>query len=220
MSAPSTTCGINGNQVTLQWTPPTNTGGQGVMITHYELTGLPQSASCSTGPCDNITSTTTTITGLQCNDDIIVNVSAVNCRAQGSSMQVMINLSPPSECTNCKWLFLYYCHLFKVHLPLTGMTNCIDSDNDILTLDWTVSLCCVQNISCNIFHYRLPWFKVIVALVYSLTVSNADSSLIMMNTITTSNARVPIDDSDDYTVTISSSNGCSGEDVEIGECTV
>ena len=54
--------------VTLQWTPPTNTGGQGVMIAHYVLTGLPQlSASCSTGPCDNITSTTTTITGLQCN---------------------------------------------------------------------------------------------------------------------------------------------------------
>ena len=55
MSAPSPSCGSNGNQVTLQWTPPTNTGGQGVMITHYVLTGLPQSASCSTSPCDNIT---------------------------------------------------------------------------------------------------------------------------------------------------------------------
>ena len=57
--ASSTTCDGDSNMaVTLQWTPPTNTGGQGVMITYFVLTGLPQSASCSTGPCDNITSTT------------------------------------------------------------------------------------------------------------------------------------------------------------------
>ena len=30
--ASSTTSGSNGNQVTLQWTPPTNTGGQRVVI--------------------------------------------------------------------------------------------------------------------------------------------------------------------------------------------
>ena len=101
MSAPSTTCDDSaGNQVTLQWTPPTNTGGQGVMITQYVLTGLPQSASCSTGPCDNITSTTTTITGLQCNTSYDVSVRAVNCRGSGSPMQTMINLSPPRKCTN------------------------------------------------------------------------------------------------------------------------
>ena len=58
--------------VTLQWTPPTNTGGQGVVITHYNITGLPQSASCSTGPCDMIDGTATTITGLQCNTSYTV----------------------------------------------------------------------------------------------------------------------------------------------------
>ena len=101
MSAPSTTCGSNGNQVTLQWTPPTNTGGQGVMITHYVLTGLPQtqSASCSTGPCDMITDNTTTITGLQCNDDgYNVSVSAVNCRGNGSASDpIMITVDVPGE---------------------------------------------------------------------------------------------------------------------------
>ena len=56
--------------VTLWWTPPTNTGGQGVVITHYNITGLPQSASCSPGPCDMIDGTATTITGLQCSDQL------------------------------------------------------------------------------------------------------------------------------------------------------
>ena len=100
MSAPSTTCGSsNGNQVTLQWTPPTNTGGQGVMITHYVLTGLPQSASCSTGPCDNITSTTATITGLLFNDDLFnVSVSAVNCRGLGNASDpIMITVDVPGN---------------------------------------------------------------------------------------------------------------------------
>ena len=92
----STTCGINGNQVALQWTPPTNTGGQGVVITHYSITGLPQSASCSTGPCDMIDSTAITIIGLQCSDDgYMISVRAVNCRGISSSLQVPINLSPP-----------------------------------------------------------------------------------------------------------------------------
>ena len=99
MSASSTSCGSNGHQVTLQWTPPTNTGGQGVMITHYVLTGLPQSASCSTGPCDNITSTTTTITGLLFNDDgYNVSVSAVNCRGPGSASDpIMITVDVPGK---------------------------------------------------------------------------------------------------------------------------
>ena len=98
MNASSTTCGINGNQVALQWTPPTNTGGQGVVITHYAVTGLPQSASCSTGPCSMVNGTATTITGLQCNTSYSVAVSAVNCRGVGSSLQVSINLSPPGKC--------------------------------------------------------------------------------------------------------------------------
>ena len=93
----STTCGgSNGNQVTLQWTPPTNTGGQGVVITHYNITGLPQSASCSPDPCDMVDGTATSITGLQCNTSYTVAVRAVNCRGSvGSSLQVPINLRPP-----------------------------------------------------------------------------------------------------------------------------
>ena len=108
MSAPSITCGSNGNQVTLQWTPPTNTGGQGVVITHYIITGLPQSASCSTGPCDMVNSTATTITGLPCDDDsYTVAVSAVNCRGLGSSLQVPINLSPPGKCMKLQCIYSY-----------------------------------------------------------------------------------------------------------------
>ena len=91
----STTCGgSNGNQVNLLWTPPTNTDGQGVVITHI-ITGLPQSASCFPGPCDMVDGTATTITGLQCNTSYRVAVRAVNCRGVGSSLQVPINLRPP-----------------------------------------------------------------------------------------------------------------------------
>ena len=96
MDVSTASCGgSNGNQVTLQWTPPTNTGGQGVVITHYIITGLPQSASCSTGPCDMVDGTATAITGLQCNTSYRVVVRAVNCRGVGSSLQVPINLRPP-----------------------------------------------------------------------------------------------------------------------------
>ena len=100
ISAPSITCGSNGNQVTLQWTPPTNTGGQGVMITHYIITGQPQSASCSTGPCDMVDGTATTITGLQCGTSYMVSVRAVNCVGVSSSLQMSINLSPPGTYIN------------------------------------------------------------------------------------------------------------------------
>ena len=87
MDVPSSlTCDSNSNMpVTLQWTPPTNTGGQGVEIEHYMLTGLPQSASCCpAGPCDRIVGTMTTITGLQCNTSYNVSVRAVNCRGNGT----------------------------------------------------------------------------------------------------------------------------------------
>ena len=98
MSVSSTMCddSSNDNQFNLQWTPPTNTGGQGVVITHYNITGLPQSASCSPGPCDMVDGTATTITGLQCSDDgYMVSVRAVNCRGVGNASQLMINLHPP-----------------------------------------------------------------------------------------------------------------------------
>ena len=97
MITSSTTCGSNGNQVTLQWTPPTNTGGQGVVITHYNITGLPQT-SCTTGPCDMVDGTITTIIGLQCNDDITVTVSAVNCRGVGNTSDpIVITVDVPGE---------------------------------------------------------------------------------------------------------------------------
>ena len=96
----SSTFGNIGNQVILQWTPPTNTGGQGVVITHYNITGLPQSASCSTGPCDMVEGTATTITGLQCNISSSVSVRAVNCRGIGNSSNlIQITVQPaPSLC--------------------------------------------------------------------------------------------------------------------------
>ena len=167
--SPSITCSSNGNQVTLLWTPPTNTGGQGVMITHYAVTGIPQSASCSTGPCDMVNGTTTTITGLQCNDSFIVSVKAFNCRGGGSSLQVPINLNPPGT----------YMKLQCIVIPIllspqgvpsfsnTNTVNCIDND-DIL-LDWTVNLLLLVLITSHaqIIFYRLSWqYKVTAAPVY------------------------------------------------------
>ena len=62
MSIPSLTC--DDLKVTLQWTPPTDTGGQNVGIQYYNITGLPHDKeTCSPGPCNMITGTTTTITG-------------------------------------------------------------------------------------------------------------------------------------------------------------
>ena len=115
MTASSTTCGSNGNQVTLLWTPPTDTGGQGVMITHYNITGLPQSASCSTGPCDMVTSTMTTITDLQCGTSYTIAVRAVNCRGEGNASQVMINLRPPGMLVYENTCSNHYCLLKRKH---------------------------------------------------------------------------------------------------------
>ena len=72
------------NQATLQWAPPTNTGGLGVVITHYvvSVTG-PAEYTCPPEQC-NVTTTNTTLTGLQCNTNYIVTVRAVNCRGEGN----------------------------------------------------------------------------------------------------------------------------------------
>ena len=100
----SLTCDGDSNiPVTLQWTPPTNTGGQGVMNTYYIITGLPQSASCSTGPCDMVDGTATTITGLQCmcNTSYTVAVRAVNCRGvSSSSNSIQITVQPALVCAH------------------------------------------------------------------------------------------------------------------------
>ena len=77
------------------------------------LTGLPQTASCTPGPCDMIIGTTTTITGLQCNDDgRLVSVSAVNCRGVGTASQcMMIAVDGPGECyvINLRGV-IFYCY--------------------------------------------------------------------------------------------------------------
>ena len=87
MIVPPTLCdSFSGNQVTLQWTPPTDTGGPGVNITHYvvDING-PAGVTCSPEPCNMISGTTTTITGLLCNTNYTVTVRAVNCRGEGTS---------------------------------------------------------------------------------------------------------------------------------------
>ena len=108
MDAPSSlTCEGGSNMaVTLQWTPPTNTGGQGVVITHYNITGLPQRAICSPGPCDMVDGTATTITGLQCNTSYSVAVRAVNCRGIGNSSNLIaITVQPaPIVCAHVQLL--------------------------------------------------------------------------------------------------------------------
>ena len=91
------TCESNGkNQVTLQWTPPTGV----LVITHYELAGLPQYATCSPGPCDMINGTTTTITGLQCNTSSMVSVRAVsvNCTTFSDPIEIFFH---PTTCSAC-----------------------------------------------------------------------------------------------------------------------
>ena len=58
------------------------------------------------------------------------------------------------------------------------------------------------------------------SLSYNLTVSNTDSSSPLL--LTSTNARVAVDSSDNYTVTIFASNGCPGVAEKIGEwmCTI
>ena len=53
------------------------------------------------------------------------------------------------------------------------------------------------------------------SLSYNLTVSDTDSSSSLL--LTNTSARVAVDNSDNYTVTIFASNGCPGVAVEIGE---
>ena len=96
----STSCDlINGNQIPLQWTPPTDTGGDNVTIDHYvvDVTG-PAGVTCLPGPCNMISGTTTTITGLLCNANYNVTVGAVNCRGKGnSSAPATITLTTSGE---------------------------------------------------------------------------------------------------------------------------
>ena len=79
-NVPPVNCGGPiGTRVTLEWTPPTNTGGEGVRIDRYivNMTG-PDGYTCPLDQC-NVTTPSTTITGLQCNTSYTVTVRAVNC---------------------------------------------------------------------------------------------------------------------------------------------
>ena len=63
-------------QAVLQWTPPEDTGGKGVVITHYKVN--------VTGPKGynyrkNVTTSYIIISGLQCNISYTFSVTAVNC---------------------------------------------------------------------------------------------------------------------------------------------
>ena len=96
MDIPSTTCGSNGtHEVTLQWTPPTNTGGQ--VIDRYLVTvSGPAGYICPTDQC-NVTTTSTTLTGLECGSTYLVSVSAVNCIGEGNSTQPMMVTATPGQ---------------------------------------------------------------------------------------------------------------------------
>ena len=87
MSIPSTTCdSMSGNQIILQWIRPNDTGADNVTIEHYvvDVTG-PAGVTCSPEPCNNISGTITSLTGLLCNTNYTVTVRAVNCRGEGNS---------------------------------------------------------------------------------------------------------------------------------------
>ena len=74
---------VNG-QSTLEWAPPTNTGGEGVSIERYLVsvtTASGTSYTCLPDQC-NVTTPSTTITGLQFNTSYTVTVTAVNCAGQ------------------------------------------------------------------------------------------------------------------------------------------
>ena len=74
---------VNG-QATLEWAPPTNTGGEGVSIERYIVSVTTASGTGYTCPPDqcNVTTPNTTITGLQLNTSYTVAVTAVNCAGQ------------------------------------------------------------------------------------------------------------------------------------------
>ena len=75
--------------VTLQWSPPNNTGGLDVNISHYVVN--------VTRPDEqlfyNVTTTSVSITGLVCNFSYVVSVRAANCIGEGNSLNsVVINI--------------------------------------------------------------------------------------------------------------------------------
>ena len=84
---------VNG-QATLKWAPPTNTGGEGVSIERYIVNLTTASGTGYTCPPDqcNVTTPSTSITGLQLNSSYTVTVIAINCAGQ-SMPSTPVNLS-------------------------------------------------------------------------------------------------------------------------------
>ena len=85
-----------GTRATLKWAPPTNTGGEGVSIERYIVSVTTASGTGYTCPPDlcNVTTPSTSITGLQCNTSYTVTVTAVNCAGQSMpSTRVTLNVT-------------------------------------------------------------------------------------------------------------------------------
>ena len=81
---------VTGNQVTIQWTPPTYTGGVDIEGYLVNVTG-PAGYTCPPDQC-NVTTTSTTLTGLQCNTTYQISVRAVTCIGVGDASDT-INIS-------------------------------------------------------------------------------------------------------------------------------
>ena len=75
--------------VMLQWSPPNNTGGLDVNISHYVVNVARQNEQLFY----NVTTTSINITGLVCNVSYAASVRAANCIGEGnSSNSVVINI--------------------------------------------------------------------------------------------------------------------------------
>ena len=105
------------NQATLQWTPPTNTGGLDVVITHYVVSVTGPTAAGYTCPPDqcNVTTTNTTLTGLQCNISYMVSVRAINCRGEGNYSDSVEVFFHPTTSVSCSIGALKYFNLIRTY---------------------------------------------------------------------------------------------------------
>lgn len=85
---------INTGYIFLTWTPPTDSGGQNMIIEHYliNITG-PAKFTCPADQC-NVTTTNTSITDLSCNTSYAVSVKAVSCIGEGNFSQPVIIYLP------------------------------------------------------------------------------------------------------------------------------
>ena len=135
----SSTCDAmgGGNQVTLQWTSPNYTGGQEILRYLVDVSGF----ACPPHQC-NVTTTNTTITGLQCNTSYTVTVRAVNCIGEGTpSEPVPISVSAgecrpdpnTQQCISSLICFMLVC--LDVEAPLITQAS---YTNNTVTVEWKV----------------------------------------------------------------------------------